>query len=91
MKHDENTLVATDTYTTLMHIRCLIIFLQDFYCLSDIPGKRPPKELHEEVYTGIYFVMQLINQALASEMARIKQQEKQTKADSSKGSKPQSA
>jgi len=76
MNHDENTLIATDTYTTLMHVRCLIVFLQDFYCLSEIPQKRPPKEVSEEVYTGLYFVMQLMNQALAHEMKRIDAQKK---------------
>lgn len=79
MTNENNTLVATDTYTTLLHIRCLVVFLQDFYCLSDIPHRRPPKELNEEVYTGLYFVMQTINQALSYEMRRIDEKDKQAK------------
>jgi len=80
MNSDENTLIATDTYTTLTHVRCLIVFLQDFYCLSDIPHKRPPKELREEIYTGIYFILQLIDQALIYELKRISEQKKPDKS-----------
>jgi len=38
---------------------------------------RPPKELNEEVYTGLYSVMQIINHALSYEIRHIGEQNKQ--------------
>jgi len=73
MHSSDNPLIATDTYTTLLHAKSVISFLQDFYCLGDIPGKKPPRCIDEEVYTGLYFIMNMLNQALSFEIERLQE------------------
>jgi len=84
MNNYENSLIANDTYSTLLHVRCVIVFLQDFYCLSDIPGKRPPQHTQDEVYTGLFFIMQAMEQALAFEMTRVESHGAEDKSEKNK-------
>jgi hypothetical protein len=71
MNNPDNPLVSFNTYHTLSHVRSVIAFLQSYYCLSDTQDKQPPKDIDEEVNTGLVFILTTVGQALAFEMARI--------------------
>ncbi len=71
MNDYENPLIASDTYTTLINVKSVTVLLQEYYCLSDIPGKKPPSNFNEELYMGLFFVMHILGQALTFEISRL--------------------
>lgn len=71
MTDSKNPLISFNTYETLSHVNSVISFLQSYYCLNEIPEKRPPENFDEEVYTGLYHVLSTMGQAVAFEMDRL--------------------
>ena len=67
----KSALIGCDTYTTLLNVRSVVAVLKEFYCLNDIPGKKPPPSVSPELFTGLYFILDNIDEALAYEMGRI--------------------
>ena len=66
-----NPLIDDDLHNTLHRVRCVIAFLKEFYCLSDIPGKKPLSGFREELYTGIFFTLLSVDQALLFAMKQL--------------------
>ena len=74
MCENKNPLIGHDTHTTLSYARSVIMVLKEFYCLNNIPGKKPPPSVSPELFTGLYFILDNIDEALAYEMRRIKRE-----------------
>jgi len=64
----QNPLIEDDPSDTLYNARSVLAALQDYYCATDLSNR----EQDEIVYTGLFWILKLADDALAFESERVK-------------------
>lgn len=70
MTEHTNPLIHDDPRDTLAFTRSVLAVLKEFYCLNDIPSREPPAGVQAELYTGLFYILQSIDDAIAHEIER---------------------
>lgn len=64
----KNPLIQNDSADTLYNLRSILAVLQEFYCAKDIADR----EQEEITYTGLFWILKCVDNALAFEEERRK-------------------
>jgi len=64
----QNPLIKDDSSDILYNARSVLAALKDYYCATDLPNRGQD----EIVYTGLFWILKLTDEALAFESERVK-------------------
>ncbi len=63
----QNPLIEDDPADTIYNARSVLAAIQEYYCAKDLPNR----EQSEMVYTGLFWMLKIADEALAYEAERV--------------------